>query len=134
LEYRVNPYFWMIIVYPLIRCRRLGLCICSSASSEMKPMSILLRFSVLFAGMVGLNNAEKMDLREACTRFQSGEGTGLFIPMGFCTIFLHVTSKHENDWFQLSVLESLFKCVKQFYPDFETEFTVSVQYNIYSFA
>jgi hypothetical protein len=71
----------------------------------MKSMSILFRFSVLFAGMVGLQNAEEMGLHEACkpeARFQSGEDMGLFLPLGSCTIFLHVTSKHENDSFQLS--------------------------------
>jgi hypothetical protein len=71
----------------------------------MKSMSILFRFSVLVAGMVGLHNAEEMGLHEACkseTRFQSGEEMGLFLPSGSCTVFLHVTSKHENDSFQLS--------------------------------
>ena len=104
LEYRVDPFFWMIIVYPLIRCQRLGLYICSSASSEMKPMSILFRFSVLFAGMIGLHNAEEIGLHEACktgTRFQSGEEMGLFLLLGPCTIFAPVTSKLQNDSFQL---------------------------------
>ena len=71
----------------------------------MKSMGILFRFSVFFASMVGLHNAEEMGLHEACkteTRFQSGEEMGLFLPLGSCTIFLHVTSKHENDLFQLS--------------------------------
>ncbi len=48
----------------------------------MKSMSILFRFSVLFAGMVGLHNAEEMGIHEACkteTRFQSGEEMGLFL-------------------------------------------------------
>ncbi len=51
----------------------------------MKSMSILLQFSVLFAGMVGLHNAEEMGLHEACqtkTHFQSGEEMGLFLPLG----------------------------------------------------
>ena len=98
------PVFWMIIVYPLIRCQRLGLYICSTAWSEMKSMSILFRFSVFFTG-ISLHNAEEMGLHEACkteTHFQSGEEMGLFLPLGSCTIILHVTSKHENDSFQLS--------------------------------
>ncbi len=68
-------------------------------------MNILFRFSVLFVGMVGLHNAEDMGLHEVCkteTRFQSGEEMGLFLPLGSCTIFLHYTSKHENDLFQMS--------------------------------
>jgi hypothetical protein len=68
--------------------------------SQMKSMSILFRFSVFFTGI----NAEEMGLHEACkteTRFQSGEEMGLFPPLGSCTIFLHVTSKLENDSFQL---------------------------------
>jgi hypothetical protein len=92
----------MVIVYLLIRFQRLGLYICSSASSEMKSMSILFRFSVLLAGMVGLHNADEMDLHEACTsktRFQNGEDMGLFITLGFSTIFLRVMSQHYNDSF-----------------------------------
>ena len=84
----------MIIDHPLIGCQRLGLYICSSASSEMKWMSILFRFSVLFAGMVGVHNAEEMGLHDSCkteTRFHSGEEMGLFLPLGFCAIFLHLT-------------------------------------------
>jgi hypothetical protein len=97
--------------------------ICSSASSERKSMSILFRFSAFFAGMVGLHNSEDMGLHEACkmetTRFQSGEEMGLFPPLGSCTIFLRLSTKMTR------FLESLFKCAEQFYPDFETEFTVS---------
>ncbi len=68
----------------------------------MKSMGIFIM--IFFAGMVGLHNAEEMmGLHEACkTHFQSGEEMGLFLPLGSCTIFLHVTSKHENDLFQLS--------------------------------
>jgi hypothetical protein len=90
--------------YPLIRCQRLGLYICSTAWSEMKSMSILFGVSVFFASMVGLHNAEEMGLHEACksnARFQSGEDVGLFLPLGSCTTFLHVTSKHESDSFKL---------------------------------
>ncbi len=106
----------------------LGLYICYSASSEMKSMSILVRFSVLFTGMVGLHNAEEMDPHEACkkeSRFQSGEEIGVFLPLGSCTIFLRVTSKHENDSFNCPVQESLFKCVEQVFPDFDAEAAVS---------
>ena len=107
LEYRFSPCFWMIIVYLHIRSQRFGLYICSTVSSEMKSMSILFRFSVFFAGMVGLHNAEEMGQHEACKpefvpRHQSGEEMGLSLPLDSCTIFLHVTSKHENDSFQLS--------------------------------
>ena len=92
----------MIIVYIRIPYT---LYICPTASSQTKSMSILVRISVLFAGMVGLHNAEEMGLHDSCkteTRFQSGEEMGLFLPLGSCTIFLHVTSKHENGSFQLS--------------------------------
>ena len=82
LEDRVDACFWMILVYPLIGCQRLGLYICSSASSEMKSTRILFRFWVLFAGMVGVHNAEEMSLHDSCkteSRFQSGEEMGLFL-------------------------------------------------------
>jgi hypothetical protein len=56
----------------------------------MKSMTI-------FAGMVGVHNAEEMGLHEACeTETGNGEEMGLFLPLGSCTIFLHVTSKHKN--------------------------------------
>jgi hypothetical protein len=67
-----------------------------------KSMSILFRFSVLFAGMVSLHNAEEMGLHEACktgTHFQSGEEMGLFLPLRSCTTFLPATSKLESDSF-----------------------------------
>jgi hypothetical protein len=60
----------------------------------MKSMGVLFRFSVFFAGMVGLHNAQEMGPHEVCnpaTYFQSGEDMGLFLPLGSCTIFLHVT-------------------------------------------
>jgi hypothetical protein len=103
-------------------------------TSEFKSMSISFRFSVLFAGMVGLHNAEENGLHEACkkeTRFQSGEEMGLILPFGSCTIFLHVTFKHDS--FQLSrcstsnhsFQESVFKCVEQVIPDFGWKAAVS---------
>jgi hypothetical protein len=92
-------------------------------------MSILFRFSVLFAGMVGLHNAEEMGLHEACikeTRVENGEEMGLFLPLGYCTIFLHVTRlSTKMTRFNCPVLDSLFKCVEQVVPDFDWEETVT---------
>jgi hypothetical protein len=74
----------------------------------MKSMSALLRFSVLFAGMVGLHNAEEMGLHEACkteTRFQSGEEMGLFLPLGSYAIFL---STRHHAWAQKRIVSIVF--------------------------
>jgi hypothetical protein len=91
-------------------------------------MSILFRFSVFFAGMVGFHNAEAMGLHEACnteTRFQSGEEMGLFLPWALARSFYTSRLSLNTTRVNCPVLESLFKCAEQYYPDFETEFAVS---------
>ena len=90
LSIELLPVFGHYCLPAYFRCQRLGFYICFAASSEMKSMGILFRFSVFFAGMVGLHSAEEMCKPE--THFQSGEDMGLFLPLGSCTIFLHVTS------------------------------------------
>jgi hypothetical protein len=120
------PVFIITIRNPLIRCQRLGLHICSTASSEMKSMNILLRFSVFFAGMVGLHNAE--EIHESCktgTHVQSGEEMGLFIPLGPFTIFVLSCLSTKMARFNCPNLEYLFKCLENKFPDFNEEATVS---------
>ncbi len=96
----------------------------------MKSMSILFGFSVFFANMVGLHNAEEMGLHEACksnARFQSGEEMGLFLPLGSLARPPFYTSRLSTKVtrFNCPVLEPLFKCVERVNINFDGEATVS---------